>query len=65
MNAKEYVKNLHESNDGFITIAKNQKTWKQQYFNDINKINIRCQRRQYLLFMLIFIKRIGILSFLF
>lgn len=41
MNAKEYVKNLHESNDGFITIAKNQKTWKQQYFNDINKINIR------------------------
>lgn len=41
MNAKDYVKNLHQSNDGFITIAKNQKTWKQQYFNDINKINIR------------------------
>lgn len=41
MNAKDYVKDLHSSNDGFITIAKNQKTWKQQYFNDINKINIR------------------------
>lgn len=41
MNAKEYIKNLHESNDGFITIAKNQKTWKQQYFNDINNIRIR------------------------
>lgn len=41
MNAKDYVKNLHYSNDGFITIAKNQKTWKQQYFNDVNHINIR------------------------
>lgn len=41
MNAKDYIKNLHYPNDGFITIAKNQKTWKQQYFNDINKINIR------------------------
>jgi hypothetical protein len=41
MNAKDYVKDLHGPNDGFITIAKNQKTWKQQYFNDINKINIR------------------------
>ena len=41
MNAKDYVKDLHSSNDGFITIAKNQDTWKQQYFNDINKINIR------------------------
>lgn len=41
MNAKDYVKDLHSSNDGFITIAKNQKTWKQQYFNDINKINIK------------------------
>lgn len=41
MNAKEYIKNLHESNDGFITIAKNQETWKQQYFNDIDKINIK------------------------
>ena len=41
MNAKEYIKNLHESNDGFITIAKNQKTWKQQYFNDVNNIRIR------------------------
>ena len=41
MNAKDYVKDLHSSNDGFITIAKNQDTWKQQYFNDINKINIK------------------------
>lgn len=41
MNAKEYVKNLHESNDGFITIAKVQKKWKQQYFNDVNDIRIR------------------------
>lgn len=41
MNAKDYVKDLHGPNDGFITIAKNQDTWKQQYFNDINKINIK------------------------
>lgn len=41
MNAKDYIRNLHYPNDGFITIAKNQKTWKQQYFDDINKINIR------------------------
>ena len=40
MDAKDYIKNLHQANDGFITIAKNQDTWKQQYFNDINKINI-------------------------
>ena len=41
MDAKDYIKNLHQANDGFITIAKNQDTWKQQYFNDINKINIK------------------------
>lgn len=41
MDAKDYIKNLHQANDGFITIAKNQNTWKQQYFNDINKINIK------------------------
>ena len=41
MDAKDYIKNLHRANDGFITIAKNQNTWKQQYFNDINKINIK------------------------
>ena len=41
MNAKDYVKNLHQANDGFITIAKVQKKWKQQYFNDVNDIRIR------------------------
>ena len=41
MDAKDYIKNLHQANDGFITIAKNQDKWKQQYFNDINKINIK------------------------
>lgn len=45
MNAKDYIQDLHSSNDGFITIAKNSETWKQKYFNDINKINIKLETK--------------------